>query len=1240
MGVVTLPGTGDVLIGLDGTYTPPGAVWSPASLTLNAPGALLALGTTELAPATTLALDAGTLNLGRGTLSGGTLLAAGGRLTADKATLADLVVLGDLAPWSPIGISHGTPVGAPYLTLAGTVSFLNAAGTGSGTLDLYSGVDSPSNYNNAWWLTLADGAEVAAGTIRLENALLIVGTSPTSNATATISAGATLDIRRIGQLAYGTLVNHGLITIAPGATAMIATTIDNEGVMRVGAGAVLEWLPGISGQYAVTVTQGPAGTLDLRAGSQSYLQLSGGVVQGGASLGGRFDDVALWLGAPGGASAATSGGSTLGGTIALRSADGSRPGTLGLGGVPYATTITDGTTLTSGTLIDYGDGGSGDELWLQGRMTIGPAATLEIGGPARFGGGAFQQGATALHNAGLITIDPGLSVNGGVARNDGTLSVGAHASGVMWVGTNDGAIAIAAGASIDLMIAQQGGPVTVGAGASVTFDTTSPPTHLSLAAGAHATVFDLYSTAAIHGFLADSNAAGASITFTYHLSTYPFGPPPIDNTGALLDLTGPPGAATLDFTGMAISGGTLLSQGVVPSLNRSTLRGVTLIGDLAFPDRAALPQYQLPGGVIDAATTVRRAGGGRGTIDLTNGASLATPLDDTRPIDHMDILIANGGSLGVNLGADVNLIDLPDGSASVAALGSVYAPVSGRANITVSGALDAAHYTSTGGHFFIDGGLLYGGFATGKVHFAGPGGTLDVTRSFVFNATIDNFQADDWLHFPESPDILAQNLAYDNRYLIYQGISVIDLGPNAPLAEDFIEVDDGAGGSYLSVTTPGTTDPANPATFIIPAPTRTALLSFPDPTARAMAHALLDPALDAITANPALEVAPGAVRAPGGVLVDATGVPAAMPLQARTAISIGEARGMLAAGPLPGQAVVAGDAGAIVLAGSGSGTVLASGGNNLFFAPEPDAGDWLIHWSGGDDVAVASYGNDTIAPGGGNNTVWLGAGASSVQLAGTNDVVVGGRGAATVAAGAASAAIYGGSGPLTVHEGAGTATVVGGAGGTTLTGGAGNGVFFGFGPLLYTGGTGADVLVGGTGAMTATAGPGGGVFWGGTGGVNRINITGDATAVGGYPGDTIAAFGSGTHVIYAGPGAETISAAQSTGADYLLAGLGPVSMSGGAGNSLLVAGPGGGTLSGGTGSALFEFINFYGGSAVTVAHFDPSRMLIALAGFAPGTAASALTAAVPGSGGLTLTLPDGTTVLFAGLTNLPLSAFV
>jgi hypothetical protein len=101
--------------------------------------------------------------------------------------------------------------------------------------------------------------------------------------------------------------------------------------------------------------------------------------------------------------------------------------------------------------------------------------------------------------------------------------------------------------------------------------------------------------------------------------------------------------------------------------------------------------------------------------------------------------------------------------------------------------------------------------------------------------------------------------------------------------------------------------------------------------------------------------------------------------------------------------------------------------------------------------------------------------------------------------------------------------------------------------------------------------------------------------------------------------------------DLIFAGAGQTAIESGLGNATLVAG---------TGSTLFEVLAGVANRQVAIGGFDASQDFVRLQGYDPGAGAAALSTATLSGGNEALTLTDGTTLTFLGVTNLAASSFV
>jgi len=262
------------------------------------------------------------------------------------------------------------------------------------------------------------------------------------------------------------------------------------------------------------------------------------------------------------------------------------------------------------------------------------------------------------------------------------------------------------------------------------------------------------------------------------------------------------------------------------------------------------------------------------------------------------------------------------------------------------------------------------------------------------------------------------------------------------------------------------------------------------------------------------------------------------------------------------------------------------GGERVIFTAGDNYFDGSLSGVGGDSITSGS-GDDTINTGGGPSTVFSGSGNTLIYL---NDTVGGDlvnlqAGTSTVYADGvdtifaiATGTIFGGTGALLVTTDGGTITVDGGAG--AVTGFLSSGT-----DLTFT---------------SPTADPSG-VFVAGTG-----NETLDGSGAGGgfsFFADTVAG---------------------DTVADTVI---------GGAGADFFSTGTGSEDITAGTGYSGFEIASVAGGT-ITISDFSASDS-VNFGGLSVADETSLLeTSSVVSGGNLTVTLGDGTTIEFTGVTSL------
>ncbi len=252
-------------------------------------------------------------------------------------------------------------------------------------------------------------------------------------------------------------------------------------------------------------------------------------------------------------------------------------------------------------------------------------------------------------------------------------------------------------------------------------------------------------------------------------------------------------------------------------------------------------------------------------------------------------------------------------------------------------------------------------------------------------------------------------------------------------------------------------------------------------------------------------------------------------------------------------------------------------------------------------------------PGPSTDIITAGDGTDSISLAaGSSYDAALGNGADTFSA-AGTGTLQGGSGFNVFAISAGADTILAGAGSLDSVSG-------GNGATDFVAGTNSQALIeGGTGGTTIMGAANGAVFYSNTSGPNVPST-----------------------LLVAGAGNETLWAANATGTELLYADRasgGADSLVGGAGVNAFVPGTGNDTMLAASLNNVFYFVNGQAGGADVIQDFGGNDMLAlvgydTVAGSAPdGAAQTALHGAIATSAGVTLTLPDRTTITFAGLTS-------
>jgi hypothetical protein len=286
--------------------------------------------------------------------------------------------------------------------------------------------------------------------------------------------------------------------------------------------------------------------------------------------------------------------------------------------------------------------------------------------------------------------------------------------------------------------------------------------------------------------------------------------------------------------------------------------------------------------------------------------------------------------------------------------------------------------------------------------------------------------------------------------------------------------------------------------------------------------------------------------------------------------------------------------------------------------------------------------NETLLAGALTTVTELGAvgGERVIFTGGTNEFIgsTTGVGGDTIVSGSGDDTIDTGAGPSTVFAGTGNTLIylndTGVAGDSTVTGDlvnmqAGTSTVYadGVSDTVFASATGT--IIGGTGSLVITTDGGTVTVMGGTGSVAGFLTAGtDLTFTG----------GGSSGVFVAGAGNETLDGAGAAGgfsffADTVSGDSVTDSVTGGAGADFFSTGTGTEDITAGSGFAEFEIASVAGGT-ITINDFSGSDS-VNFANLSVADETSLLsTASVVSGGNLTVTLGDGTTVEFTGVTSL------
>ena len=335
----------------------------------------------------------------------------------------------------------------------------------------------------------------------------------------------------------------------------------------------------------------------------------------------------------------------------------------------------------------------------------------------------------------------------------------------------------------------------------------------------------------------------------------------------------------------------------------------------------------------------------------------------------------------------------------------------------------------------------------------------------------------------------------------------------------------------------------------------------------------------------------------------------------------------LSGGGAIGQEILLGTGTLQYNAGGGSGTIVGGDGDKSInlgatsgFAVYTGAGHDTIDLrqsqasgrstvEAGTGISVLSNTGAITQPG---NTILLGAGQAQVRSTGSDSITAGAGSATIQVVGNVQDTVAGGAGTINLINGAVAAQV----NFSTVTNA----------PLS-------------SGSVTALGGAGGGYYRGGSDGSNLlVGSLGAVTLQGAGNGDVLIAMGtSGMQVLYAGSGNETLLGSLSTTGNLFVAGSGNDVLLGGSGADTFVAGTGAATITAGSGPDVFMVnANTTAGAHITITDFAPGVDTVHLLGYGGANAPAAVAAAATnlGTAGSRVTLSDGTTITFQGISTV------
>ena len=326
-------------------------------------------------------------------------------------------------------------------------------------------------------------------------------------------------------------------------------------------------------------------------------------------------------------------------------------------------------------------------------------------------------------------------------------------------------------------------------------------------------------------------------------------------------------------------------------------------------------------------------------------------------------------------------------------------------------------------------------------------------------------------------------------------------------------------------------------------------------------------------------------------------------------------------------------AGADMVQSHGNDTITGGSGNQVITA----TGNARITDGTGASQVVLS-GNDTLSNGGGEDFVTVTGGASATVAAGTGTVLNEAGATVRFSAGAASATVSGGAATLGDNGGTVVATTTAPSGSAVTVSGAAS-----------LSSVGADTVHAGSGTEAVTLHAAHAQVWGGAGTLSvsdQDGTTGDGETVHGGSGALSYDQGPGALTFIGGTGSASINAEY--GSANVMAGSGNITLTGGSAGLSFTAGtghadvtltPGGGTITLGSGSTTvheasygaadtFNFQAGHGGGTDVVTGFRFGVDRVNFGGLS-------ITSATQGTGGLNVTLNDGTHITMIGAVGTP-----